>query len=77
MKRQQLMKMGCDFTYIHTLRNDWFYQSSVFDLHTKKIVGYSFSTSMTPELVLKFLTNALDVLQPDEGLILYTDLDRQ
>jgi len=44
-------KMGCDITYIHTLRDGWCYLASVMDLHTKKIVGYSFSRTMTTELI--------------------------
>lgn len=70
-------KWVADITYIHTLRNGWCYLASVLDLHTKKIVGYSFSTSMTTELVLQALANAIDVQQPEEGLILHTDLGSQ
>lgn len=70
-------KWVADITYIHTLKNGWCYLASVLDLHTKKIVGYSFSKSMTTELVLQALTNAIDVQQPDEGLILHTDLGSQ
>lgn len=66
-----------DITYIHTLKDGWCYLASVLDLHTKKIVGYSFSKSMTTELVLQALKNAIDVQQPDEGLILHTDLGSQ
>ena len=70
-------KWVADITYINTLRNGWCYLASVLDLHTKKIVGYSFSTSMTTELVLQALANAIDVQQPGEGLILHTDLGSQ
>jgi putative transposase len=70
-------KWVADITYINTLRNGWCYLASVLDLHTKKIIGYSFSTSMTTELVLQALENAIDVQQPDEGLILHTDLGSQ
>lgn len=66
-----------DITYIHTLRNGWCYLASVLDLHTKKIVGYSFSKTMTVDLVLKALSNAIDVQQPGEGLIFHTDLGTQ
>ncbi len=59
-------KWVADITYINTLRNGWCYLASVLDLHTKKIVGYSFSTSMTTELVLQALANAIDVQQPEE-----------
>lgn len=70
-------KWVADITYIHTLRDGWCYLASVLDLHTKKIVGYSFSKSMTTPLVLGALANAIDVQQPDEGLILHTDLGSQ
>src|SRR5690625_2268240 len=47
-----------DITYFHTLRDGWCYLVSVMDLHTKKIVGYSFSRTMTTELITKALENA-------------------
>ncbi|MGG3463370.1 DDE-type integrase/transposase/recombinase, partial [Brevibacillus laterosporus] len=40
-------KWVADITYIHTLRDGWCYLASVLDLHSKKIVGYSFSQNMT------------------------------
>jgi transposase InsO family protein len=46
-------KWVADITYIHTLKNGWCYLASVLDLHSKKIVEYSFSRSMTTELVIK------------------------
>lgn len=51
--------------------------ASVLDLHANKIIGYSFSTFLTTELVLQALANAIDGQQPDEGLILHTDLGSQ
>lgn len=42
-------KWVADITYIHTLRDGWCYLASVLDLHTEKIVGYSFGRSMTTE----------------------------
>lgn len=69
--------MGCGY-YIHPYaENGWCYLASILDLHTKKIVGYSFSKSMTTELVIPTLTNAINVQQPEEGLILHTDLCSQ
>jgi putative transposase len=70
-------KWVADITYIHTLRDGWCYLATVLDLHSKKIVGYSFSRSMTTELVLHALDNALSVQQPEPGLILHTDLGSQ
>src|SRR5690625_2532725 len=58
VERENLLKQDCstqrinekwvgDITYIHTLRDGWCYLASVMDLHTRKIVGYSFSRTMT------------------------------
>lgn len=49
-----------DITYIHTLRDGWCYLVSVMDLHTRKIVGYSFSCTMTTNLITQALENAYD-----------------
>lgn len=56
-------KWVADITYIHTSNNAWCYLASVLDLHTKKIVGYSFSKSMTVDLVLDALSNAITIQQ--------------
>lgn len=66
-----------DITYINTLRHGWCYLASVMDLHTKKIVGYSFSRSMTTELVIKALENACSTQKPSKGLIFHSDLGSQ
>jgi putative transposase len=47
------------------------------DLHAKKIVGYSFSRSMTTDLVMKALGNAYSIQKPAKGLLLHTDLGSQ
>lgn len=70
-------KWVADITYIHTLRDGWCYLASVMDLHTQKVVGYSFSRSMTTELVIQALANACDTQRPKNGLILHTDLGTQ
>jgi putative transposase len=70
-------KWVADITYIHTLRDGWCYLATVLDLYSKKIIGYSFSRSMTTELVLQALDNAVSVQQPESGLILHTDLGSQ
>lgn len=66
-----------DITYIYTLKHGWCYLASVMDLHTKKIVGYSFGRTMTTELIIKALENAYHIQQPDEGLIFHSDLGTQ
>ncbi|RAP29982.1 hypothetical protein C2W64_02537 [Brevibacillus laterosporus] len=66
-------KWIADITYIHILRDGWCYLASVLDLHSKKIVGYSFSRNMTVGLVLQALKNAYVIQKPAKGFILHTD----
>lgn len=66
-----------DITYINTLKDGWCYLASVMDLHTKKIVGYSFGHTMTTELITKALENAYHMQQSAEGLIFHSDLGAQ
>ncbi|MDC3422016.1 IS3 family transposase [Aquibacillus koreensis] len=66
-----------DITYINTLRDGWCYLASVMNLHTKKIIGYAFSRSMTTELVLKALDNAYITQQPNDGVVFHSDLGSQ
>jgi putative transposase len=70
-------KWVADITYIHTLRDGWCYLASVMDLHTQKVVGYSFSRSMTTDIVVKALANACETQQPKNGLIIHTSLGTQ
>lgn len=70
-------KWVADITYIHTLRDGWCYLASVLDLHTKKVVGYKFSRTMTTEIVLDALENAVQSQNPGPGLIIHTDLGTQ
>lgn len=70
-------KWVADITYIHTVRDGWCYLASVMDLHSKKIVGFSFSRSMTTDLVMTALGNAYFTQKPAKGLLLHTDLGSQ
>ena len=70
-------KWVADITYIHTLRDGWCYLASVLDLHTKKVVGYKFSRTMTTEIVLDALKSAVKAQNPAPGLIVHTDLGTQ
>ncbi len=70
-------KWVTDITYIHTLKDGWCYLASVLDLHSKKIVGYSFSRSMTTNLVIKAVENAYHTQKPAKGLLLHSDLGSQ
>lgn len=70
-------KWAGDITYIHTLKHGWCYLASVLDLHTKKIVGFSFDRMMTTDLITKALQNAYHTQQPARGLIFHSDLGSQ
>lgn len=71
-------KWVCDITYINTKIDGWCYLASVLDLHTKKIIGYSFGKSMTTILVEKALDNAITNQKPsNEDLIIHTDRGSQ
>jgi putative transposase len=59
------------------VKDGWCHLACIMDLHTKKIVGYSFSRNMDTELVIKALQNAYKTQNPTEGLILHTDLGTQ
>lgn len=70
-------KWVADITYIHTLKDGWCYLASVMDLHLKKVVGYSFSKSMSTEIVIKALNQAVKTQKPSEGLIIHSDRGSQ
>src|SRR5690625_5448086 len=63
-----------DITYIHTLRHGWCYLASVLDLHTKKVIGYSFSRSMILDMVKKTLYYAYIKHKPDVYVIFNMDI---
>ena len=48
-----------DITYIYVSGLGWTYLASVMDMHTNKIIGYSYSKNMDKELVIKAMKNAL------------------
>jgi len=66
-----------DITYVHTRQQGWCYLASVMDLHTKKIVGFSFDRHMTTALITKALQNAYHIQRPSKGLIFHSDLGSQ
>jgi transposase InsO family protein len=70
-------KWVADITYIHSLRDGWTYLASILDLHTQKIVGYSYSKGMDTSLVLKALDNAIATQKPSKGLIIHSDRGSQ
>jgi putative transposase len=70
-------KWCTDITYIYTIKDGWTYLASVMDLHSKKIVGYAYSTSMTAELAVKAVENACLNVKDTAGIILHSDLGTQ
>ncbi|EOT57123.1 hypothetical protein I579_00661 [Enterococcus asini ATCC 700915] len=70
-------KWVADITYIPTKKNGWCYLSSIMDLHTKKIISYTFSKRMTVDCVLQTLNQAKQRYHIPEGMILHTDLGSQ
>ena len=70
-------KWCTDITYIYTIRDGWTYLASVMDFHSKKIIGYSYGTSMTAELAVKAIENACLNVKNTAGIILHSDLGSQ
>lgn len=65
------------YVYPHVKRPRLCYLASVLDLHSKKIVGYSFSRSMTTELVIKAFTHDSSQKKALGGLSSHTDFGSQ
>ncbi|WP_404282578.1 IS3 family transposase [Fructilactobacillus sanfranciscensis] len=70
-------KWTADMNYIQTKRNGWCYLSTIMDLHSRRIIGYSFSKKMDTDLVLKALENAVKNRTITGDLIIHTDLGSQ
>lgn len=64
-------KWSADITYISTAKDGWTYLSSVIDLYSKKIIGYTYAKKVTT------LDSAIQNQQPTDGLIIQTDLGSQ
>ncbi|WP_409305998.1 IS3 family transposase [Peribacillus sp. SCS-155] len=65
-----------DITYIWTLEG-WVYLSTVMDLFSRKIVGWSMDSHMKKELPLQALNMALLTRQPTKELIHHSDRGSQ
>ena len=65
-----------DITYIWTLEG-WVYLSSVMDLFSRKIVGWSLASHMKKELSIQALNRAIITRQPEEGLLHHSDRGSQ
>lgn len=51
--------------------------ASVMDIHTRKIVGYSFSKTMDTNLIIAALKNAYETQRPNGSVIFHSDLGTQ
>ncbi|MEW5571592.1 IS3 family transposase [Rossellomorea marisflavi] len=65
-----------DITYIRTIEG-WLYLASIMDLFSRKIVGWSFGTSMKTILILRALEMAITTRNPDGNLIHHSDRGTQ
>ena len=70
-------KWATDITYIHTIKDDWYYLASVMDLYSRMIIGYSMSKSIDTSLALQGVKNVVKLQKPTKSLILHIDLGCQ
>jgi len=71
-------KWVTDITYIQTKKDGWCYLSTILDLHSRMIIGYSFGKRMATHWVLNTLEDALLKRTYKQGeLILHSDLGSQ
>jgi len=65
-----------DITYIYT-QEGWLYLSTIMDLYSRKIVGWSMKNRITPDLVIEALNMAIKQRKPSWGLLLHSDRGSQ
>ena len=65
-----------DITYIWT-RQGWLYLSTVIDLYSRRVVGWSLDGRLTKNLVVRSLKTAVETRRPAPGLIFHTDRGSQ
>lgn len=70
-------KWVTNITYIETKKDGWCYLSTIMDLYSKKIIGYSFDKKMDTTLVLRTLKDTLKNREINSTLILHSDLGSQ
>ena len=61
-----------DITYVWTLEG-WLYLAAILDLFSRRVVGWSMSTSLERGLALEALQMALQGRQPPAGLVHHSD----
>lgn len=65
-------KWVSDITYIWTSEG-WLYLCVIIDLYSKMVVGWSASSKIDTDLVLKAFWNAIELRNPPKGLIFHSD----
>ena len=65
-----------DITYTYT-QEGWLYLSTIMDLYSRKIVGWSMKNRITQDLVLEALHMAIKQRKPGRGLLLHSDRGSQ
>lgn len=61
-----------DITYIWT-DEGWAYLAAILDLYSRRVIGWSLSASLSTDLVLDALNNALHVRRPEQELLHHSD----
>jgi transposase InsO family protein len=65
-----------DITYIYT-QEGWLYLSTIMDLYSRKIIGWSLKNRITPDLVIEALNMAIKQRKPSSSLLLHSDRGSQ
>jgi len=65
-------KWAGDISYVWT-REGWLYLAVIFDLHSRRVIGWAVSNRMKHNLAIKALRMAIAFRQPPKGCIHYTD----
>ena len=76
MPEQKNAVWAGDITYIPTV-SGWLYLAVVIDLYSRRIVGWSLADHMRAALVSAAMENALQIRQPQSGLIFHSDRGSQ
>ncbi len=61
-----------DITYVHT-DEGWLYLAAVMDLYSDKIVGWAMESTMTQQLVINALKQAIGRTNPPRGILCHSD----
>ena len=65
-----------DITYIST-KEGWLYLAAVLDLYSRRIVGWAMDSTMSKQLVIDALSQAIGRRRPPKGVIFHSDRGSQ